>query len=414
MPEGGLPEQKAITKMPFTCEERDPKRFDGDFELRPAAGYAPNSAEKAYVAKLESVLEDLFADSSRGSSDGETGAGAKTAAAKHFFDEAVRSLKSDADEFCDGRLSPEFAADNALVFKGRYKGLRGRLDQRLFTVTPIIDSESKLATDIHVEINPDLPGQENLPSPQKQELFNAMATTSSVISAVHHRTLDNVNRKRWWRGSNDQAKVQKTAAANRLLDEFMRKLVGIGQVGLEGPHADLGKLALADLRNQYVSRVAAGIKNNYVRSLGWACFFAAALLLSIHTCIKLEFGFVATDFWQDKKNFFLLTAGSAVGTWLSFSIRRVTLAFEELAVLEEDLLDPILRVLFVMGLTSLVGLLFWTGAVNLEVGDMKTISFKISGSISLLAGAFCGIAERSLATAISGRAAALVKGVAGG
>jgi hypothetical protein len=61
-------------------------------------------------------------------------------------------------------------------------------------------------------------------------------------------------------------------------------------------------------------------------------------------------------------------------------------------------------------------LLFWTSAINIEIGSLRTGPdfFKRAGSIAILVGMFCGLSERALATAISGRAAAFVKGVAGG
>jgi hypothetical protein len=113
--------------------------------------------------------------------------------------------------------------------------------------------------------------------------------------------------------------------------------------------------------------------------------------------------------------FLLAAAGAAIGTWISFAIRRLDLPFEELTLLEEASLDPPFRILFVTGLTLIVCLLFWNGAVNIEIGNLKTgpAYFKTSGTIAILIGMFCGLSERALATAVSGRAAAFVKGVGG-
>jgi hypothetical protein len=128
--------------------------------------------------------------------------------------------------------------------------------------------------------------------------------------------------------------------------------------------------------------------------------------------------FVITDLqWvdgivQDHNSFCLVGGAAAVGTWLSFSIRRVTLSFDDLAVLEEDLLDPSLRVIFVVALTMAACLLFETKALNIEIGELKTS--QLSGATALLVGVFFGLSERALATAVSGRATAFVKGVAGG
>src|SRR5205085_4893205 len=106
----------------------------------------------------------------------------------------------------------------------------------------------------------------------------------------------------------------------------------------------------------------------------------------------------------------LAGTGAAIGTWLSFSIREVQLSFDHLGVVEADLLDPAFRVLFVVALTVTACLLFWTGVMNIEIGNLKTTPAALdkAGTIALLIGLFCGLSERTLATSISGRAATFV------
>ena len=84
-------------------------------------------------------------------------------------------------------------------------------------------------------------------------------------------------------------------------------------------------------------------------------------------------------------------------------------------MVEESALDPPVRILFVIVLTVTACLLFWNGAINFEIGEFKTqpAAFKSMGSAALLVGLFAGLSERALATAISGRAAAFSKGIAG-
>ena len=212
---------------------------------------------------------------------------------------------------------------------------------------------------------------------------------------------------RWFGGDGERDR------ANRLRADYVRKLFGIARVGLVGPNVELANLALERLRDEFVAHEAGRIKNAYVRSLGFAAVFAAALLFGMYAMIEYSV-FLTSRFWADHKVFLLAAGGSAIGTWLSFSIRRVTLPFDQLAVLEEDLLDPSVRVIFVVLLTIMVCLLFWTGAINLEIGELKTKLRNSDGNlpigaIALLIGLFCGIAERALATAISGRAAAFVR-----
>jgi len=112
------------------------------------------------------------------------------------------------------------------------------------------------------------------------------------------------------------------------------------------------------------------------------------------------------------RNFFLVASGAAIGTWLSFSLRRVVLTFDDLALLEEDRLNPGLRVIFMVALTSVVGLLFWTGAVAVDIGGLSS-DFTVSGSRALLIGALCGIAERAVTTAVSKRAGDFAASIGG-
>ena len=68
----------------------------------------------------------------------------------------------------------------------------------------------------------------------------------------------------------------------------------------------------------------------------WCCLFAALpLWVGYAIARNCDPGTILHDF----RNFFLLAIGTTVGTWLSFSLRRQILTFDDLAVLEEDRLD---------------------------------------------------------------------------
>jgi hypothetical protein len=78
----------------------------------------------------------------------------------------------------------------------------------------------------------------------------------------------------------------------------------------------------------------------------------------------------------------------AVGTWLSFSIRRVELGFDDLANLENDRLNPGLRILFIVApepclriFTSDVDVLA-LGTPLLMVGAM----FQVADAVGVLSG----------------------------
>ena len=144
--------------------------------------------------------------------------------------------------------------------------------------------------------------------------------------------------------------------------------------------------------------------------MGAAAAMAAVPLLVFYTIIAKGVG---SGWWYDHKAFLIAAAGAAIGTWLSFSIRRVELSFSQLAILEEDVLDPSVRIVFVIGLALTACLLFWTGVLNIQIGELNTNAafFMQKGSVAMLIGVLLGLSERALATAISGRAAAFVGSV---
>lgn len=330
--------------------------------------------------------------------------------------------------------------------------------------------QKRYAVNLKIVVEQGLPPPNDTPSREKQDLFVEINNACTVIRTVCQQIRDRAQtrfRKITWR-----VDAEAIRRAQHTQDEYVNKLAGIGRVGLEGPHTDLAKLALTSLKNEFVAREAGRIKNRYVRRLGlWSAFFGAIFLFAYAVtttcavpraanapaaCAVVSWtwsgpaspaGACATatwawsgparyapagvcaaaaswlwwdihnsrGWWDAHKMFLLAAAGAAIGAWISFAIRRLDLPFEELAMLEEQSLDPPFRILFVTALTLIVCLLFWNGAVNIEIGNLKTGPdfFKTNGTIAILIGVFCGLSERALATAVSGRAAAFVKGVGG-
>jgi hypothetical protein len=194
---------------------------------------------------------------------------------------------------------------------------------------------------------------------------------------------------------------------------YFRGLKGICHIGLE--HEDpsqlkLAKKSLDSFREEFVANEAGAVKNRYLWRLGWRC-----LVISVAASLAYVYARSthAPTIVQHFRNFFLLVAGAGVGTWLSFSLRRVIVSFLDLAALEEDRLDPFMRVLFITALTSIVGLLIWTGAVSLGIGQFTTTEFGKNGATALLIGLLLGVAERTMATAVQKRATEFGAGIGG-
>jgi hypothetical protein len=205
-------------------------------------------------------------------------------------------------------------------------------------------------------------------------------------------------------GARFRSRAQVAAEEHRRAN-YVHQLAGIARVGLQGREVSLttmAKQSLLSLQEEFVAMEAGSVKNRYLRRLGWRCLLAAALSVVAYCLCRIA-GAEAASIPHAFRNFFLLTAGTAVGTWISFSLRRVILTFLDLAALEEDQMDPTNRVLFILGLSSVVGLLFWTGAVSVGMGEFQSDIAK-HGAWALLIGLLLGIAERAMATAVSKRA----------
>jgi hypothetical protein len=198
--------------------------------------------------------------------------------------------------------------------------------------------------------------------------------------------------------------------------EYKRELLLLAQLGLEfaPQYLQVGQSALNELRAKVVRREAGRIKNAYMFRLGRIAVLVAALLIFGRWIVAgaLEaHGHVDWALYR-YRNFALLLVGAAIGTWLSFALRKVILTFTDLEALEIDRVNPFLRVMFVASLSLVVGLIFSTGMVNLQIGGFGTDLIH-SGSFALLIGLFCGIGEQALAVSVRKRADEFVGRIGG-
>jgi hypothetical protein len=201
-----------------------------------------------------------------------------------------------------------------------------------------------------------------------------------------------------------------SSETKKLRGIYLRELKDIADEGLSSTEATAyAQRRLEAFRDAFVAREADAVKNQHVRRLGlWALTFATALLLLgliIETELRGWFGISASGA-PAIRNFLLLAAAACGGTWLSFSLRRVVLGFADLAVLEEDRLNPTGRLIFVMLLTCLIALLIEVKLLAISIGgtNVSISSGEAPALMAIVLGALCGIAERSLSGAVSRRA----------
>ena len=102
--------------------------------------------------------------------------------------------------------------------------------------------------------------------------------------------------------------------------------------------------------------------------------------------------------------FLLLWSGCMAGAWVSFATRKAMLGFFDLVAVEEDRIEPALRLIFTGVLTVMLALVFTTGLANVVIGGFQASALMTSGSTAILVGAFAGLSEKALPAALMKRA----------
>jgi hypothetical protein len=196
---------------------------------------------------------------------------------------------------------------------------------------------------------------------------------------------------------------------HRKRSEAFAKLLALSRVGMVGPSAspEIASDALRALEADITNREVGPVKNAYMRKLGvWAGGFAAISLGMFFFCD--HFPQIPLSQVYKYRHFFVLWTGCMVGTWASFASRRVALTFHDLVALEEDRIEPALRLVFAGTLTTILGLVFVTGMADVELGSFSASGLVTSGSVAFLTGAFAGISEKVLPSAILSRATSII------
>lgn len=382
-----------------------PARFEGEPVVTPV-NFELNVGEQGYVDEQKELLDKLAADEAADVKAKANYSEAELRTRRTQRADAVKRLTDNFFSWKKGTTS-RIASANVSYTRGYYAAQRARLERKLFTVNPVpgTGDDANFNVELKIGVTRGLPAPNDKPTQDQSDLYVEINRAETIVSAVCRQI-----RAR---------SPEENKRGLRLLGEYIDKLVGIGKVGLEGPQTALAKLALDNLRKEFVAREAREILNRYVRRLGaWsggfaAFFFLIYILVRNYACTGSA---PCTSWWDAHRSFLLAAAGASLGTWASFSVRQVTLTFEQLAAPEEELLDAPLRVIFVVVLTMAACLLFWTGAINLKIGELNTeaVSFSKIGTVAILVGFFCGLSERALSSAIAGRATAFIGGIAGG
>jgi hypothetical protein len=189
-------------------------------------------------------------------------------------------------------------------------------------------------------------------------------------------------------------------------EEYFRSLLSLAQVGLVGAAAqpEVATHALVALKEDITAREGGRIKNRYMRSLGLTALALGGPLVLAALMMQVVWPqFVVF------RDFLFLSAGCMAGVWLSFGIRKVVVQFADLGILEQDRLEPVVRLVFAGLLTVIIGLLFYLKAMEVKIGGISSADFFQRSDMALLVGALCGISEQVLPSRIAQEATSLLK-----
>lgn len=186
-------------------------------------------------------------------------------------------------------------------------------------------------------------------------------------------------------------------------ESYFHPLLSLAQLGLVGEaNPYLALRTLKNLKLQVIVQEGAGIKNQYMRRLGFSALVIGFPTLVLALYLK---HFTALESYS---SFCFLWSGCMAGVWLSFGIRKPKLRFEDLHVLEADRLSPYIRLFFAGLLTVVLGLLISTEAIAVSIGSLSTQDLEASSKIAFLIGVLCGVSEQTLSEKIGKTATNLV------
>jgi hypothetical protein len=189
---------------------------------------------------------------------------------------------------------------------------------------------------------------------------------------------------------------------------YQTKLLGAAQVGLQQtpPDPDSSRQALESLQMEILVREGPRVKNGYMKALGVSAAVSGALAAIIYLTLRNNPHF--SQLLYAYQNLFVLWTGTMIGTWLSFGLRRPKLAFKDLDALEDDMVEPGVRLIFTGLIAITIAFIFSSGMVNVSIGGLNSASLLAHGSSALLIGMLLGVSEQALPGILTKRASQFV------
>jgi hypothetical protein len=210
----------------------------------------------------------------------------------------------------------------------------------------------------------------------------------------------------------EDARPKTMTAIQQRYAAYQIKLLGIAQTGLQTPaDPNSARQWLEALRADILLREGPRVKNNYMKKLGAAAAALAAVSAVVY--LVLRNNPEASHLVYAYRNLFVLLTGTMIGTWLSFGLRRPKIEFKDLSALEEDMMEPAVRLIFTGLIAITIAFVFATGMVNVNVGALNSARLLDNGRSALLIGMLLGVSELALPGVLTRRASQFVSEVGG-
>lgn len=187
-------------------------------------------------------------------------------------------------------------------------------------------------------------------------------------------------------------------------EKYFQKLLSLAQAGLVGETAqpNLALKSLIKLKEEMILIEGQRIKNSYMRKLG---LFA----LGISICLIIIDYIIASLTNTSHIRMYIITCiGAMLGSWVSFGARKYSISFEQLSLLEDDMMGACIR-LFYVGACSIIFVLFLnSGIINITIGKMSTDNMSNSLELQATVGVLCGLIESKLGINIYEKAQSII------
>lgn len=201
------------------------------------------------------------------------------------------------------------------------------------------------------------------------------------------------------------------------LQHYFSQLLTLAQAGLvpeSNAQPTISINALQQLKAEIIDKKSGEVKNTYFKTLGKKAIYLGSPVLLFCLIIKTLFYFTKSDVINNLSifsNFLFIWCTSLLGVWLSFGARKTILTFEELTTIEEDRLEPTIRLIFTGLISMMFSLLFYKEAIVLEIGTISTKGIVSDSFTAMIFGVFLGLSEKLIGQKLTKKATSLFESI---